>query len=66
VVDVLHSRLVSDPDWGPQVTALGEFIVGRARSAADCAVRRIMNDLCEGLNAASRFEWASKLPRRLA
>ena len=29
VVDVLHSRVAGDPDWGPQVTALRDAAVGR-------------------------------------
>ena len=34
VVDVLHSRVAADPDWGPQVTALARPAAGRGWSTA--------------------------------
>ena len=49
VVDVLHSRVADDPDWGPQVTALRD-IVPRPRlvnrwplpDLPDAALRRVL------------------------
>ena len=32
VVDILHSRVADDPDWGPQVTALRDISTGRGWS----------------------------------
>ncbi len=49
VVDVLHSRVASDPDWGPQVTALRDIyrrprLVNRwpLPDPADPALRRVL------------------------
>ena len=49
VVDVLHSRVADDPDWGPQVTALGDScprprLVNRwpLPDLADPALRRVL------------------------
>jgi WD40 repeat protein len=49
VVDVLHSRVTDDPDWGPQVTALGAScrrprLVNRwpLPDPADLALRRVL------------------------
>ena len=51
VVDVLHSRVAEDPDWGPQVTALREI----------CPRPRLVNrwplpDLADP-GAAARADW---------
>ena len=49
VVDVLHSRVADDPDWGPQVTALRDIcrrprLVNRwpLPDLADPALRRVL------------------------
>jgi WD40 repeat protein len=49
VVDVLHSRVADDPDWGPQVSALGDIcrrprLVNRwpLPDLADPALRRVL------------------------
>ena len=56
VVDVLHSRVADDPDWGPQVTALGDIcrrprLVNRwpLPDLADPALRRVLTGHTSGV-----------------
>jgi WD40 repeat protein len=60
VIDVLHSRLADDPDWGPQVAALRESsprprLVGRwpLPDLPDPALRRVLTGHDRRVNAVS-------------
>ena len=60
VIDVLHSRVADDPDWGPQVTALAG-ICHRSRlvnlwplpDLADPALRRVLTGHVGSVNAVA-------------
>ena len=60
VVDVLHSRVAGDPDWGPQVAALADFcrrprLVNRwpLPDLADPALRRVLTGHTHDVDAVA-------------
>jgi WD40 repeat protein len=68
VVDILHSRLAGDPDWGPQVAALRESLqrprlVGRwpLPDLLDPALRRVLTGHDGQVNAVAAAPDGSRL-----
>ena len=68
VVDVLHSRLAGDPDWGPQVAALRESsqrprLAGRwpLPDLLDPALRRVLTGHDRQVNAVAAAPDGSRL-----
>jgi WD40 repeat protein len=60
VVDILHSRVADDPDWGPQVTALRDVcprprLVNRwlLPDLADLALQRVLTGHADTVNAVA-------------
>ncbi len=60
VVDVLHSRVAEDPDWGPEVTALRDIcrqprLVNRwpLPDLGDPALRRVLTGHTDGVEAVA-------------